>query len=99
VGNGEGGTVKTRLKVQRTYRIGDNTEEGTAATIGETYRCEVCDRELIKVTVLNNDLKVGAECATYLTMPEWRKDDEAIRFYWGRRNKKADAYLLANNYQ
>lgn len=88
----------TTLRISQEYRIGHNDDEGVAATIGDLIECECCGRKIARVTVLSNGAKVGSECATYLTRPDLRKTEDEIQFYLGRRNKKADAYLLAGNY-
>ena len=90
---------KATLRIQREYRIGYNDDEGIAATVGDLIECECCGRKISKVTVLTNGLRVGSECATYLTRPDLRETPERAKFFLGRINKKADAYLLANNYR
>lgn len=92
-------TEKQILSLVREYRIGDNSDEGIAATVGDLIECECCSRKISRVSVLSNGLRVGSECATYLTRPDLRETEESIRFYLGRRNKKADAYLTTHNYR
>ena len=88
----------TQLLIAKEYKIGRNDDEGIAATEGNLIECECCGRKIAKVTVLSNGGKVGSECATYLTRPDMRQTDEQAKFWFGRRSKKADAYLAAGNY-
>jgi hypothetical protein len=88
-----------KLRVVKEYRIGRNDDEGIAATIGDVARCACCDREITRVSVMSNGALMGSECATYLARPDLRQTDEQLRFYFGRRNKKADAYLRENGLQ
>lgn len=92
-------TTKPSLSISRTYKIGQTDEEGIAATIGDLIPCECCGRKISKVSILSNGLRVGSECADYLTMPNLRETPESIRFYFGRVNKKADAYLSVHGYR
>jgi hypothetical protein len=83
-------TTATQLREIKTYKIGSTEEEGIAASITDLIQCECCGRKIANVTVLNNGLLVGSECAGYLTTPIFRH---------GRKNKKADTYLAQNNYK
>ena len=89
----------TQLQISKEYRIGQENDEGIAATEGDLLECECCGRNIARISLLTNGARVGSECATYLTRPDLRKDEETIRLYFGRRSKKADAYLLAGNYR
>lgn len=86
-------TTAQKLREVKTYKIGDNSEEGKAATTEELIECECCGRKIANVTILSNGIKVGSECAAYLTRPDWRTDERTIKFYFGRRNRKADKYI------
>ena len=90
-------TDRIRLIVVKEYRIGHNDDEGIAATIGDLIECECCGKKIARVNKLSNGGRVGSECATYLTRPDLRETDEKVTFYFGRRSKKADTYLVAVN--
>lgn len=88
----------TKLNVVRSYKIGRNDDEGIAATENDLIECRCCGRKIRNVTVLSNGLLVGSECEVYLTRPDLRSDDKKAAFFFGRRNKHADAILAAGNY-
>jgi hypothetical protein len=88
----------TRLNVAREYRIGDNSDEGIAATTNDLIECACCGRKIARVTVLTNGAHVGSECAVFLTRPDLRDTPERSEFFFGKRNRKAEAYLNAGGY-
>ena len=57
-----------------------------AISTEEMAECECCGRRIVRVDVLRNGLRVGSECSGYLSQPVYRM---------GRRNRKADALLVA----
>lgn len=76
-------------RIVRTYRIGDNSDEGYAATIGDLIECDCCGRKITNVAVMANGDRVGTECSTLIERPDLRS------MY--RQSKRVAAHLARLN--